>query len=93
MKSFKLEEPQYAKGTENCGLEPRLDITNRKPISTLGPGDVIMAGDFPVKLLEVSGNESFRGRGYITVPFLGQLQVAVTFQNIRVNTDRQLIEG
>lgn len=78
----------------NCGMlvaEPA--IKNRTPITTLLTGDVITAGDFPVKLLQVSGQSSFTGAGYVTVPFLGQNRVKVKFAGITVNSDKQLIGG
>ncbi|OQP42733.1 hypothetical protein A4H97_11240 [Niastella yeongjuensis] len=77
-----------------CGLlEPEANIANRTPIQTLLTGDVISAGDFPVKLLQVSGQGTFTGAGYVTVPFLGQVRVKVQFKGITVNTDKQLIGG
>ncbi|OQP49766.1 hypothetical protein A4H97_28155 [Niastella yeongjuensis] len=77
-----------------CGIltaEP--NITNRKTVQTLLTGDVVVAGDFPVKLTQVSGQSSFTGAGYVTVPFLGQNRVKVKFSSISVNTDKQLIGG
>ncbi|MBO9203039.1 MULTISPECIES: hypothetical protein [Niastella] len=77
-----------------CGLlEPEANIANRTPIQTLLTGDVITAGDFPVKLLQVSGQGTFTGAGYVTVPFIGQSRVKVKFNGITVNTDKQLIGG
>ncbi len=74
-------------------LQPELKITNRNPIQTLMSGDVIMAGDFPVKLITIQGQSSFTGTGYITIPFLGKVAVKVRFSGITVNTDKQLIGG
>ncbi|MFL0073621.1 hypothetical protein, partial [Tenacibaculum maritimum] len=52
------------------------------------------AGDFPVTIKQVSGsNGRFRGVGYIVVPYLADTKLAVSFTNIRINTDYQLIEG
>jgi hypothetical protein len=80
--------------TAACGmLMPGETITNRTPIQTLLNGDVITAGDFPVKLLLVSGQGTFTGAGYVTVPFLGQHRVKVKFTGITINTDKQLIGG
>ncbi|MBO9202159.1 MULTISPECIES: fibronectin type III domain-containing protein [Niastella] len=77
-----------------CGtLTAAPDIANRTAIQTLLTGDVIVAGDFPVKLMQVSGQRSFTGTGYVTVPFLGQNRVKVKFSSITVNTDKQLIGG
>jgi hypothetical protein len=76
-----------------CGILPNINIANQTPLQTLVAGDVVLAGDFPVKLLQVSGMASFTGNGYVTVPFLGQARVKVKFNNIGVNTDNQLISG
>ena len=78
----------------SCGiLVAEQNIANRTPIQTLLTGDVITAGDFPVKLLQVSGQGNFTGAGYVTVPFLGQSRVKVKFTGVTVNTDKQLIGG
>ncbi|GAA0565069.1 hypothetical protein GCM10009415_54670 [Chitinophaga japonensis] len=78
---------------KNCGLLPDIKIANQTAIQQLLPDDQIMAGDFPVRLLQVSGAGSFTGYGYITIPFLGYNRLKVKFENIKVNTDRQLIGG
>jgi hypothetical protein len=41
----------------------------------------------------VSGSGTFSGEGYVGIPYLNNAQVAVTFNNITVNTDLQLISG
>jgi hypothetical protein len=76
-----------------CGILPNINIANQTAIQSLTSGDVILAGDFPVKLLQVTGQTSFTGNGYVTVPFLGEARVKVKFNNIGVNTDKQLISG
>ncbi|WP_298734621.1 fibronectin type III domain-containing protein [uncultured Chitinophaga sp.] len=78
---------------KNCGLLPDIKLANQTPIQALQPDDQIMAGDFPVRLLQVKGAGSFSGYGYITIPFLGYNRLKVKFDNITVNTDRQLIGG
>jgi len=93
MQGLQMPGVQSGDGYE-CGvLAPDVAIANREPLTTLLNGEVILAGDFPVKLLQVSGQGSFYGHGYVTVPFLGQANVKVRFANIRVNTDKQLISG
>lgn len=77
----------------NCSIVPDPDLTNREEIQTLKAGDIITAGDFPVKITEVSGSKEFTGKGYVTVPFLGRLKVSVVFSRIHVNTKNQLIQG
>jgi len=78
---------------KNCGILPNINTTNQSPLKTLNVGDVFLAGDFPVKVLAASGQGSYTGNGYVTVPFLGQARVKVKFSNIGINTDLKLISG
>jgi len=78
---------------KNCGLLPDIKLANQTPIATLKNGDQIMAGDFPVRLMEVEGSGTFKGIGYVMVPFLSDAKVKVKFENIKVNTSRQLMSG
>lgn len=96
IKSFSIDGSKVdadADATACNVLQPELKIANRSPIQTLMSGDVITAGDFPVKLITVQGQGNFTGTGYITIPFLGKLAVKVRFSNITVNTDKHLIGG
>jgi TANFOR domain-containing protein len=77
----------------NCSIVPDPDISNKEPIQNLKVGDIFRAGDFPVKIQEVSGTGTYTGKGYVTVPFLGKAKVSVTFSGIQVNTGYQLIAG
>jgi len=85
--------PRESDSFVNCRIVPDPQITNRQPLTVLQPGDVFTAGDFPIKITQVGGAGSFSGRGYVTVPFLGRAKVLVVFDNIQVNTDKQLIAG
>ena len=88
-----FEVPKKDTANKNCGILPDISITNQTPIQQLQEQDEIMAGDFPVRLLKVQGSGSFTGSGYITIPFIGYNRLKVKFENIKVNTDRQLISG
>jgi hypothetical protein len=88
-----FEMPAKDTLNQNCGLLPDIRIVNQTPIQHLQPDEQIMAGDFPVRLMQVKGAGSFTGTGYITIPFLGYNRLKVKFDNIKVNTDRQLIGG
>lgn len=77
----------------NCGIEPNIDISNQTLLETLQVGDVIKAGDFNVKIQEVSGSNTFTGKGYTTVGFLKNIKIALEFSNIQVNTDYQFVNG
>ncbi|RVU91581.1 hypothetical protein EH230_12100 [Flavobacterium columnare] len=86
-----------AAGTSNtsftCGLNPTIAIANQTPINNLIVSETFTAGDFPVKILELTGNNPYSGKGYIIVPYLADTKIAVAFNNITVNTNYQLIKG
>ena len=77
----------------NCGKDPQIKITNRKPKGQLNVNDIIMAGDFPVTLTRVSGsNGTFTGEGSVRIPYLFA-NFAVRFSGIGVNEENRLISG
>jgi len=78
----------------DCGVSPDINLTNMQPLASIGSGATFKAGDFPVKILEVSGaNGRFTGKGYVTLPYLKNIKVAVEFTNILINTDSEMAEG
>ncbi len=78
----------------DCGVSPDINLTNMQPLASIGSGATFKAGDFPVKILEVSGgNGRFTGKGYVTLPYLKNIKVAVEFTNILINTDQEMAEG
>lgn len=78
----------------DCGVSPDINLTNMEPLASIGNGATFKAGDFPVKILEVSGgNGRFTGKGYVTLPYLKNIKVAVEFTNILINTDSEMAEG
>ena len=76
-------------------IYPKYDIANQNPLQTLlGANEVFMAGDFPVSVISAQGsNGIYSGTGYIVVPYLADTKVKVSFNNIKLNTDKKLIEG
>ncbi|WP_405321211.1 fibronectin type III domain-containing protein, partial [Flavobacterium oreochromis] len=89
---------QSTRGTANsnftCGLKPSITIANQTPITNLIINETFTAGDFPVKILELSGgNGNYSGKGYVIVPYLADTKIAVEFTNITINTSYQLIKG
>jgi TANFOR domain-containing protein len=78
----------------NCGIVPQINIQNQKPLTNLIQSETFRAGDFPVTILELQGeNSPYSGRGYIIVPYLADTKIAVEFKDIVINTDYQLISG
>ena len=77
-----------------CGITPDFSLTNTEPLPSITVGEQFTAGDFPIKILEVSGsNGRFTGKGYVTIPYLNSIRVGVEFTNVLINTDKQMAEG
>ena len=78
----------------NCGIPPDIKITNQEPLTSLDVSKGFTAGDFDVTLKEINGgNGIFSGKGYITVPYMRDAKILVDFNNVKINTEYQLIEG
>lgn len=78
----------------NCGIAPKVEISNKEPLPNLGINEVFTAGDFPVKVKKISGkNGVFSGEGFIVVPYLSMIKIPVEFKNIKINTDYQMYAG
>ncbi|MFL0086107.1 hypothetical protein, partial [Tenacibaculum maritimum] len=91
---FSLPAKNEKSSSYTCGIVPEIEISNTQPLQNIGINETFTAGDFPVTIKQVSGsNGRFRGVGYIVVPYLADTKLAVSFTNIRINTDYQLIEG
>ena len=78
-----------------CGVMPAVDIANKNLYQGfLNPNDTFTAGDFPVTIVASEGsNGVYTGTGFIPVPYLENIRIKVSFKNIKINTDKKLIEG
>jgi len=77
-----------------CGKEPVIDLSNQKLIENLKVGDVVMANDHPHTLTMVTGSsQGWSGESWSKESLLGGLKLKFRFSNIKVNTDKQLIDG
>jgi predicted chitinase len=78
-----------------CGLPPEeYSFENREPLPQLNVDDVVLAGDFEVRMMEVSGsNGNFSGKGRALVPYLDNMLVVVEFDQVSVNTDYRMTGG
>ncbi len=80
--------------TYECGIAPNIDVSNQVPLENLEVDEKFTAGDFPVTVLEVNGgNGYFNGKGYVTIPYLKSIKVAVEFTNIFINQNKELAQG
>ncbi|MCV6629971.1 MAG: fibronectin type III domain-containing protein, partial [Flavobacteriaceae bacterium] len=90
---FGMPSKEEAK-TYSCGIVPEIEISNTNPLENLGVNEVFTAGDFPVTVKIIEGEQgNYSGKGYIVVPYLADTKIAVEFKNISINTDYQLVEG
>jgi|GEM_PF-2338316 len=77
-----------------CGFMPEVNLANQEPIKTLNTGDIFMANDYPVTITRISGSDGvFSGEGWTEVPWLADVKLAVQYTSIKINTDKQLIDG
>lgn len=80
--------------TAQCGLMPAVNLQNQELIGELKPQEVFQVGDFPVTVVRCSGGKgSLTGVGWTIIPWLNDAKMAVEFNNISVNTDRQVTQG
>ncbi|ADR22186.1 hypothetical protein MATR_01750 [Marivirga tractuosa] len=90
-----LSTPEQDVQDLDCGAESDLPlIENREPIAQLNAGDQITAAGFTVILTEViKTGETYTGMGLIEVPLFNSARVEAVLNDIKVNTDKQLIGG
>ncbi|SQA94913.1 fibronectin type III domain-containing protein [Capnocytophaga ochracea] len=92
---FTTTEQIDEKSQVQCGVKPEIRIKNTNPLQdNLYPNTTFTAGDFPVTVLNATGsNGVYSGEGYVKVPYLQDTKIKVVFNGIKLNTERQLIDG
>ena len=92
---FTTTEQIDQKRQVQCGVKPEVRIKNTSPLQdNLYPNTTFTAGDFPVIVLNATGsNGVYSGEGFVKVPYLQDTKIKVSFTNIKLNTERQLIDG
>ena len=92
---FTTTEQIDQKSQVQCGVKPQVHIKNTSPLQdNLYPNTTFTAGDFPVTVLNATGsNGVYSGEGFVKVPYLQDTKIKVSFNNIKLNTEHQLIEG
>ncbi|SQA78517.1 Uncharacterised protein [Capnocytophaga ochracea] len=92
---FTTTEQIDEKSQVQCGVKPEIRIKNTNPLQdNLYPNTTFTAGDFPVTVLNATGNNGvYSGEGYVKVPYLQDTKIKVVFNGIKLNTERQLIDG
>ncbi|MGB3079041.1 MAG: hypothetical protein WBB31_08210 [Saprospiraceae bacterium] len=78
-----------------CGINiSDIDLSNFSMLPSLNRGDIFTAADFEINVGSTKGsNGKFTGLGYIKVPYLGQVRINVSFTDIIINADYQLVSG
>jgi hypothetical protein len=77
-----------------CGLQDSATIiTNKLPLTSLLPGDIITCGKFETQVTKASGGAGkWTGEGFMHVPFMG-VKVRVTFTDVSINEKFQVTKG
>lgn len=85
-----LEEGQFV-----CGIEIKdIDLSTQNLLPILEYGDVFTASDFDITVKNAKGNfGKFTGSGYIKIPYFQTARINVSFQNIVISADMQMIQG
>ncbi|UTA66949.1 toxin C-terminal domain-containing protein [Emticicia sp. 21SJ11W-3] len=82
---------------KNCGDTGAVGTIDNNKLKALSVGDYFNAGDYEVKVTEVTGNEvnGWTGKGYTTLTIKGDAQtdVAVEFTGIQIDQCYQLKSG
>ena len=93
VRSFVFEDPRKDL-LAKCGIPPEITLDRSTRLATLSAGDVFRAFDFPVTVLSASGSDgNFTGTGWMRLPLFMDVKIAVKFNNIQINADRQLTDG
>lgn len=78
----------------SCGTRPPKKDKKTDLIDALKQQDIIIAGDYSILISEITGqNGIFSGKGTVDVWLGKPFKMNVAFRNIKVNTDREVIEG
>ena len=77
-----------------CGNHPNTTVPDIDPLLNLLPNDIIMAGDFPITIVEATGsNGVFTGKGTVGIPWVGGPKISVKFTNITIDKNKKLAAG
>ncbi|UOX35066.1 fibronectin type III domain-containing protein [Flavobacterium sediminilitoris] len=87
-------QPETNVAVIDCGIAPTIDLANVTLYSeALAEDMVFMAADFAVHINEVEGVGTYTGKGWTRLPYLTNIKIAVEFENIKLNSELQLVDG
>ncbi|MGB4773936.1 MAG: fibronectin type III domain-containing protein, partial [Daejeonella sp.] len=96
LQQFQMPDEKFSQGDFVCGKQsPAINLDKTQLLDLLLSGNVFTAGDFEVTVTSVTASQNgvFSGTGTIGVPVLASLQFNVVFQDIRINSKYQLVNG
>ncbi len=78
-----------------CGaVFDSIDLATFSPLPNLFKDDIFTASDFEITVIEAIGTfGTFTGKGYIEVPSLNGIRLNVTFTNIKISSNGQMVDG
>lgn len=93
--SVEVEDVPFESNPMFCGIDlSPIDPSSYTLLPKLNQGDIITAANFQVHVLQAKGQYGkFSGKGYIEVPYLNNVHINVTFKDITVSVDRQMVAG
>lgn len=79
----------------DCGAPPEeFNLENTTPLPSLKRGDVVYAGDFDIRIIEVNGgNGNFSGLGQVVMPMMNNVKMGMSFSGIKVNDEYRMYDG
>ncbi len=79
----------------NCGKVPTPDLSQEIFKETLEIGESFFVGDFEIVVDAVSQTEpyTFKGKGYIKMPYLNFVKVQMDFDSAKINECKYLVAG
>lgn len=87
-------QPETNVAVIDCGIAPTIDLANVTLYSeALAEDMVFMAADFAVHINEIEGVGTYTGKGWTRLPYLSNIKIAVEFENIKLNSELQLVDG
>ncbi|MGB4773794.1 MAG: fibronectin type III domain-containing protein, partial [Daejeonella sp.] len=96
LQQFQMPDEKFTQGDFVCGKQsPAINLDKTQLLDLLLSGNVFTAGDFEVTVTSVTASQNgvFSGTGTIAVPVLANLQFNVVFQDIRINSKYQMVDG
>ncbi|MBP6235752.1 MAG: hypothetical protein KA536_06410 [Saprospiraceae bacterium] len=92
---IEVEDVPFESNPMFCGIDlTPIDPSSYTLLPKLNQGDIITAANFKVHVLQAKGQYGkFSGKGYIQVPYLNSVRINVSFKDITITSEKQMING